>query len=137
MSRNDLDSLLSSVIPFAKQMLDEHGRFNPFGSVMKTGGEIALVGGYDDKSDAAEIANLLVEGFRGGARSGDYMATALCVDVRVNPPDGSGTTDAIRVTLEDAAGEAVNVFLPYRKRAFRGIKYGELFGSQAERSVFV
>jgi len=52
-------------------------------------------------------------------------------------PDGSGKTDAIRVTLEENEGEAVNVFMPYRKRLLRGIEYGEIFASAADKSVFV
>jgi len=101
--------------------------------------EINLAASYDDKPDigAPEIAELLLEGFRAGARSGEYKAVALCVDVRVDAPDGSGKTDAIRVTLEENGGEALNVFMPYRKRVLRGIQYGEIFASAADKSVFV
>src|SRR6266851_7358732 len=136
MSRDDLDNLLSACIPFAQQMLGKHGSFVPFGCTMKPSGEISLAASYDDKSDIAaeEIADLLLEGFRAGARSGEYKAVAWCVDVRVDPPDGSAKTDAIRVTLEENGGEAVNVFMPYRKRMLRGIAYGELFASAADRT---
>jgi len=41
------------------------------------------------------------------------------------------------VTLEENEGEAVNVFMPYRKRLLRGIEYGEIFASAADKSVFV
>jgi hypothetical protein len=70
---------------------------------MSATGEISLAAGYEDKPGigAQEIADLTLEGFWAGARSGDYKAIALCVDVRVDPPDGSGKTDAIRVTVEE------------------------------------
>ena len=137
MAREDLDNLLSTCIPFAKQMLEKHGEFFPFGATMSPTGEISLAAGYDDGPGlgAQEIAKLMLDGFR--AQSSDYKAVALCVDVRVDAPDGSGKTDAIRVTLEERGGEAVNVFMPYRKRMLRGITYGEIFGSVADHSVFV
>lgn len=139
MPREHLDNLLSACIPFAQQMLAKHGTFFPFGATMSPTGEISLAAGYDDKPglDAQEIADLTLDGFRAGARSDDYKAIALCVDVRVDAPDGSGKTDAIRVTLEERGGEAVNVFMPYRKRLMRGVTYGKIFGSEADHSVFV
>jgi hypothetical protein len=138
MAREDLNNLLSSCIPFAQQMLAKHGTFFPFGATMSPSGEISLGGGYDDKPnvDAQEIIALTLDGFRAGARSGEYRAVALCVDVRVDAPDGSGKTDAIRVTLEENGGEALNVFMPYRKRMLRGVSYGEIFASAADHSVF-
>ena len=139
MAREDLNNLLSSCIPFAQQMLAKHGTFFPFGATMSPTGEISLAAGYDDKPgvDAQEIISLTLDGFRAGARSGDYKAIALCVDVRVDAPDGSGKTDAIRVTLEENGGEAVNVFMPYRKRMMRGVTYGEIFASATDHNVFV
>jgi hypothetical protein len=139
MPREDLDNLLSACIPFAQQMLAKHGTFFPFGCTMSPTQEISLAAGYDDKPgiDAQEIADLTLEGFRAGARSGEYKAIALCVNVRVDAPDGSGKTDAIRVTLEENGGEALNVFMPYRKRMLRGIGYGEIFASAADHTVFV
>jgi hypothetical protein len=139
MAREDLDNLLSACIPFAQQMLGKHGTFFPFGATMSLTGEIGFGAAYDDKPgiSAQEIADLTLEAFRAGARAGEYKAIALCVDVRVDAPDGSGKTDAIRVTLEERDGEAVNVFMPYQKRLLRGIAYGEIFGSVADHSVFV
>ena len=139
MGREDLDNLLSACIPFAQQMLGKRGSFLPFGCTMNPSGEISLSAGYDDKPGigAQEIADLLLEGFRAGAVQGEYKAIALCVDVRVDSPHGSGKTDAIRVTLEENGGEAVNVFMPYRKRVLRGMVYGELFASPADRTIFV
>jgi hypothetical protein len=138
MGREDLDNLLSACIPFAQQMLGNQGSFLPFGCTMSQNGKISIAASYDDKPGvgAQEIADLLLEGFRRGAVSGEYKAIALCIDVRVDSPDGSGKTDAIRVTLEEN-GEAVNVFMPYRKRVLRGIVYGELFASHADRTIFV
>jgi hypothetical protein len=138
MSRENLDALLSACIPFAQQMLGNRGSFVAFGCTMKGSGEISFSASYDDNPGSAqETADLLLAGFRAGAASGEYIAIAFCVDVRVDSPDGSGKTDAIRVTLEESGGEAVNVFMPYRKGALRGYAYGELFASPADRTIFV
>jgi hypothetical protein len=139
MPREDLDNLLSACIPFAQQMLTKHGTFYPFAYGMSPAGEISMAASYDDQPGVTteQIFRLLVDGLRAHAHSGQYKAVALCVDARVDSPDGSGKTDAIRVTLEENGGEAVNVFMPYRKRLLRGIAYGEIFGSEADHSVFV
>jgi hypothetical protein len=139
MAREELDNLLSTVIPFAQKMLSKHGTFFPFGSALAANGEIKLVGSNEDKPNlgAEDVIHMLLEGFRASARAGDYKAIASCVDVRIDSPDGSGKTDAIRVTLEEDRGEAVNVFMPYQKRMLRGIKYGNVFASAVEKSVFV
>ena len=139
MAREDLNNLLSSCIPFAQQMLAKHGTFSPFGATMSPSGEISFAAGYDDTRgiDAQEIIRLTLDGFRAGAASGDCQAVALCVDVRVDAPDGSGKTDAIRVTLEENGGEALNVFMPYRKRMLRGVTYGEIFASATDHALFV
>lgn len=58
------------------------------------------------------------------------------MDVRVIPPGESKKVDAISAQLEHQTGEAVNVFLPYQKKLFGSIKYGEIFASPGERRIF-
>lgn len=40
MARPDLNALLETALPFAQQMLEEHGDFYPFGATMKVDGKI-------------------------------------------------------------------------------------------------
>ena len=46
---------MNAVLPFAEQKLAKHGEFFPFGGVMKTGGEITHVAGYDGREQPYQI----------------------------------------------------------------------------------
>ncbi|MEA2711218.1 MAG: hypothetical protein QOF78_3819 [Phycisphaerales bacterium] len=45
MANPDLDELLNALIPFAQQMLAEHGEFFPFGASMDAKGESSVRAG--------------------------------------------------------------------------------------------
>lgn len=138
MSRNDLDELLNVLLPHAQQLLKKHGEFYPFAASMRHDGEIGLEAAYAGEEHPAsqEVLDLLIQGFRLGAREGRYRAVGICVDVCVKSPNGHGQTDAVRVSLEHAAGNAVEVYLPYRKGLLGRITYGELFATERTPEVF-
>src|SRR5438552_820540 len=46
-AKADCQALLDSVLPFAEQMLVNHGTFYPYGGAMRPDGQIVTVGGYD------------------------------------------------------------------------------------------
>jgi hypothetical protein len=58
------------------------------------------------------------------------------VDVRVVPPGASAKSDAICAQLEHANGEAVDVYLPYKKHWLGRFTYGEIFASARDARVF-
>ncbi len=49
MAHPDLDALLSSLLPSAQRMLDEHGEFYPFGVTMQEEGAVAIVHASSDQ----------------------------------------------------------------------------------------
>jgi hypothetical protein len=53
----------------------------------------------------------------------------------VTPPEGT-KTDAIGFFIEHQDAEPVQVLLPYSRKRFRGVSYGELFAVPGERRVF-
>src|SRR5262249_39288957 len=130
-AREDLDKLLNALLPFAQQILEQHGEFYPFGAALDTVGGGQLFRGYKcpDGPSSPELIDLMLDGFRESARRGQYRATGLCADVRAPLPNTGKITDAIRVTLEHTDGQAVHVFLPYSKTFWRRLRYGELFAS--------
>ena len=139
MAHPDLDSLLNFILPFAQQMLGKHGEFYPFGSTMKTGGEIvaeAASEGHDHPASQTFI-DLLTRAFRNEAAAGQIRAAGICYDVRTTPPGQTEKTDAICVGLEHNTGQCVSVFLPYKKGWFGKIQYGELFASARHPQIFV
>lgn len=138
MANPDLDELLNALLPFAQQMLAEHGEFLPFGAVMRADGTIAAVAGDtgDEQPPSEQVVGVLVSGFRQQASKGEIKAAGVCLDVKVSHPDGSGTTDAVCARLEHASGEAVEVYLPYKKKFLGRIKYGDIFAGTGEKQVF-
>ena len=138
MAHPDLDQLMDALVPFAQEMLRKHGEFYPFAGSMSSAGAIACTGGHtgDEHPPSDEVINLLVDGLREQAKRGDLRAAAVCLDVRVVPPGQSEKTDAINVRLEHANGEAVDVFVPYRRGWLGKYKFGVLFAARGDRRIF-
>jgi hypothetical protein len=137
--RDEMDSLLDALLPFAKQMLGEHGEFYPYAATLDSSGNLQMVATHtgEEHPDSSQLIELLYEGLVQQASTGEIRAAAVCADVRVTPPNSPEMTDAIRVAIEHASGEPVNVFLPYENRKFRGIQYGELFAQAGTTRVFL
>jgi hypothetical protein len=119
-------------------MLKKHGEFFPFAASMSPDGVIAAVGGYDgdEHPRSQDVINLLTEAFREQAAAGQIKAGGICFDARVVPPGQVEKSDAICSRLEHEDGEAIEVYLPYRKGLLGRLKYGEIFASQGTPQIF-
>jgi hypothetical protein len=138
MSRPDLNELLPVLFDFAQLMLRKAGEFFPFAASMTTDGKVQSVGGYtgDEHPPSQEVIDLLIAAFQRDAAAGKIRAAGICMDVRTIPPGSNEKTDAICARLEHVDGEAVDVYLPYRKGLFGKFKYGSVFATQGERLIF-
>jgi hypothetical protein len=130
---------MNDMMSFAQQMLSKRGAFYPFGETIKKNGEIVMVGASDgsDAPSAPDLLQILTDSPRAQATTGEIKADGLCVDVRVCRPGESAKKDAIHCGLEHAVGESVDVYMPYRKRLFGRIEYGEIFASPRAPQIFV
>ena len=140
MAHPDLDNLTNALLPFAKQMLAEHGEFYPFGSTMNASGEIVAVGAQLEGTDhplSQPLIDIMTQAFRAQAASGEIRAAGICYDIRTIPPGQTEKTDAICLGLEHQSGQSVSVFVPYRKGWFGKDKYGELFAAKRDAEIFV
>jgi hypothetical protein len=113
---DDLERLARLLFGMAVELLRRRGRFFPFGGVIwsDTGAE-QLVAAPPEKADAKDPAGLLdalVAELQEEVDQGRVRAAGTCVDVRQDPDLGV----AIRVDLEDAAGDARVALLPYERR---------------------
>ena len=115
MAHEDLNRLLNELLPFAKQMLDKHDEFYPFGGYVDAGGGIGHIGAWtgSEHPPSQEVLDASVRGLRAMAERGEIRASAIVVDVLTVPPGESEKRDAISVRLEHENGEAVVVFVPY------------------------
>lgn len=136
--RNEMDALVDVLLRFAQEMLDKHGEFYPYAAALDSSGELQMVAADpgEEQPDSSELIELLYEGLMRQASAGEIRGAGVCADVRVSPPDSPDMSDAIKVAIEHASSDPVEVFLPYVKRRFRGAQYGELFAQPGTARVF-
>lgn len=131
-AQDDLDGLLDVALPFAQQMLDQHGEFFPYGVALDEAGEARMVAGdpqLGDRPASTDVLSTLVEALR--TERDSFRAVALVSDVRL------GRSDSVRVQLEHRDGHAISVFLPYKKkRRGRGVEYGRVNAGPGSTQVW-
>jgi hypothetical protein len=135
--KDDCEALMNSALPFAKQMLDSHGEFYPFGAAMRADGELVSVAGYDgrERPPSTDVIRMLKDAFIAGAKDGQYKATALVYDVRVALPGTREKSDAIAVSLNHRADYSVIVLFPYKIERGRPV-IGQAIAQKGEADIF-
>lgn len=138
LARPDMDSLLAFALSQAKLLIKKQGEFYPFGAAVTAAGEQVLWSAYDgtEHPPSQDLIALLVGGLREAAKAGSIRASAICLDVRVVPPNEHEKTDAVAVRIEHRSGVARAVYLPYRKKFLGRVTYGTLFATTHDHEVF-
>jgi hypothetical protein len=138
--RDELDALLNAVLPFAEQMLRQHGDFYPFGATIERDGKISLIqadlGEEEDIPDSPELVHLLYEGLRDRAVRGEIRGGAVCMNVSIRPEGSDEETDAVRVSLDHAQHEPLDVFQPYALERNGDVVFGVTVAVAADPRVF-
>jgi hypothetical protein len=136
--KDDANELLNSALPFAFQMLREHGEFYPYGRVMRPDGSIEMFGADDgvEHPSSKKLIELLEGAFRHFALEGRYKATAIVYDVRTIPPGATEKTDAVAVRLDHEDNYSVVVMIPYRRAPDGEVSTGALFAANGAGSIF-
>ncbi len=111
MSQNTFSQQFTFLVNFAKQQLTNHKEFYPFASVIEANGELrplAVHLGVEHPTSKSlldefdKVIPLLI-------RDKSIIAAAVCVNASTVGPDGA----AIVIEMENAAGEAATVSVPY------------------------
>jgi hypothetical protein len=134
----EIQEILSFLLPYAERMLNEHGEFYPYAAALDSGGELNAVAtdvDDDDTTDVSEVLLALHQGLRERAAEGAIRASGIAADVTLTDPDSGETTDAVQVELDHAEADAVDIFVPYETEA-EGIKFGELVAAEGREPVF-
>lgn len=136
--KRELEQLLNATLPFATQMLTNHGGFYPFGATMDAAGKIASVGGYtgNEHPKPAEIIDLLRGAFRRQGETGTIMACALVYDVRTVPPGQTQKTDAIELDLDHRGGLSLIVMYPYKIGPDKKVHLAPPFATKGKSEIF-
>jgi hypothetical protein len=139
MAHPDLDQILNALISFAQQMLTKRGEFYAFSFSMGLDGKIIPNVEYngDEHPLSQQIIDLITHTFRNSVINGEIRAAGICFDVRVIPPGQSNKTDAICAGLEHINGDAIDVYLPYKKGWLGKVTYGELFATSRTPQFFI
>jgi len=136
-ARHDLDPLLHRMLERAVERLEAEGGFLPFAGAVGVDGRLQVAAAAADAASlsAEEQLVLLGKGLRSRAERHEIRASCLVADVKVSIP-GKGDSDAIRARLEHRLGEAIEVFLPYRRDRGGGLDLADLEGAPASCQVF-
>ncbi|HUO12176.1 MAG TPA: hypothetical protein VMU37_05410 [Caulobacteraceae bacterium] len=136
-AKDDCETLMNAVLPFAAQMLTEHGEFFPYGGAMTESGDIVSVAGYDgrDQPPSADLIRQLKRDFVAAAKKAKYKATVVVYDVRVSIPKSGEKSDAIAMALDHREDYSVTLFLPYQLVDGEPV-YGEIFGGKGDGDIF-
>ena len=130
-AQDDLDGLLNAALPFAQQMLGEHGEFFPAVAVDMHSDTRMIMGDPDlrERPPSAEVLSTILQELQRSRQ--EFRAVARVADVRV------ADSDAVRVELEHSEWPSMAVLLPYKKRRLRGgIEYGSLAATVAVPAVW-
>ena len=121
-------------------MLRQHGDFYPFGATIGQDGTIALIqtplGEDEEIPDSRELVHMLYQGLRDQALRGEIRGGAVCTNVSMRPEGSDEETDAVRVSLDHAQHEPLDVFQPYAIEPNKDVLYGEVLAVVADPRVF-
>jgi hypothetical protein len=135
---DEIQEILNFLLPYAEQMLSQHGEFYPYAAALGADGDLNAVAtdvDDDDSPDVSEVLLALHQGLRERAAEGAIRASGIAADVTLTDPDSGETTDAVQVELDHADADAVDIFVPYETEA-EGIKFGELVAAEGREPVF-
>ncbi len=138
--RQDMDTLLNVLVPFAQKMIKEKGDFFPFGASMHINGKISPDGAYDNNlGQSQNLIDILKKSYQTQKQEDTLRASGICFDCKVNDPreNSKKKVDAIAVTFEHIKGIALIYYLPNNKGLFGKVKYGTAFACPTQKTIFV
>ena len=124
-----MDSLLSTLLPFAQQELEKHGEFFPFAASVDSSGVIAMVAVDlgEERPPSTHVIESLYEVLSRSAANGEIRAAGISADVWITPPG---------MSIEHAQSDPVEVLMPYAKKRMRGFQFGDVFAQAGKARIF-
>ena len=138
-AKEECECLIDEFLPFARQMLGEHGEFNPFGGYMRNDGTIVHASGHVthiETPSATSVLAVLQSSFRTLANEGACKCTAIVFDVLVKLPENHMKVDAIQINLDHKDGFSKEVLFPYTISNNGQVEYLPIFAQKGENNVF-
>jgi hypothetical protein len=134
-----VESLYQALLSFAKDRLARDGEFPPFGAALDREGRMVspAIRYSGPIPQPEELVKLLNDGFRSQAEAGEIQVCGVCMDVLILPPGEDERRDAICLEMEDEGGEAVDIYVPYRKSPSGEVQYDEAFATPRAPEIFI
>jgi hypothetical protein len=131
--QNEFDYLAATAMPFAIEMIEQHGDFFPFGATLDIDDNGRVITAEDNTDRRQPASHVLVEALRRGMRAdADVLkCVALVVDLRLED------TDVISIQLEHRGGQTLTLLVPYSKKRFgRGVTVADTVVLDGERHIW-
>ncbi len=125
----NIEAVADPLFDFSELCLKKRGNFLPHGAVLDANGKVGLVAASPDSSGhsrSTKVLPILHEGLRTQAKEKELVAIGVAENVTVTQ-EGQPSTKAIKVLFEHKRGLVVALYLPFKKRLFRGYSFGEIF----------
>jgi hypothetical protein len=137
-AKADGEKLLDALMPFAKQMLQQHQEFFPFGGRMAPDGTITHEGAYNgtEQPPSQELIDLLRQAHQKDARDQKLRACATIYDIRTVPPGRTEKQDAIAAAIDHVSGYSVVVIFPYTIDAEKKLQVEAPFAVKGASEIF-
>jgi hypothetical protein len=137
-ANDEVETLVNTLVPFARRMLEKHGSFPPFGASVDGDGELHMVAADAEAAgagaSAADAARLVEAGLREAAIAGEIRASGVCTDVRIDGPEGE--VEAISVALEHIDRDPLRVLVSYEVTPSGEHGFGKPIAAPGETRVF-
>ena len=137
-AKPDIEAIAQPLFHFSEQCLRKIGNFLPHGAVLTTKQQVELVGAMpkskDGYSTSVEVLPVLHDAIRKQAMEKSILAVGVAENVTITP-QGESTTRAVKVLVEHQCGLTVALYLPFRKKLFRRLSFGEIFSIPAQPEV--
>ncbi len=136
MINDDIRTLLEALNGLAARFLEEGEVFPPSGAILATDGNVSFHKPYDGEgyAEPEQQVVLLETSFRQSVEKGEIRACAYGLDVTAQDPRDGETKDAILVSAENEAGQAIDIFTPYTQEG--GLEFGRPFAAERSPRVF-
>lgn len=115
-AKEDTQTLVDELMPFAMRMLGEYGEFLPYGGHLKINGEIIHEGATtgEERSKSQELIDILRDAHRQQAKEGTIVAACIVYDILTAPPDRDEKQDAIAFEIDHRDSCSRIVIFPYK-----------------------
>ena len=137
MSRAEIEHLYRAVLPAVRHALEAHDAFRAFGAVLGEDGQVRRVEPRRDGHDPGPSGHVLAvhAAVQAMAAAQSIRAACVCTEVTLEEDAVGDAPDGVRVHLEHAWGEVIDVLVPYRRHPDGRVEYGEIVGQESTRRL--